>query len=126
MKIAESWIREWVSPEFDSTTLANRLTMAGHEVDSLDREGESLQGVVIAEVLQAKKHPDADRLRVCLVSVGSGDPVEVVCGAPNVVVGMRSPLARPGVTLPNVAKIEDPRCDLERHAVFGCRARSGS
>lgn len=101
MKIAESWIREWVSPAFDSEALAHRLTMAGHEVDSLDREGEALQGVVIAEVLQAKKHPDADRLRVCLVSDGSGDPVEVVCGAPNVVAGMRSPLAKPGVTLPN-------------------------
>ncbi|MDH4126015.1 MAG: phenylalanine--tRNA ligase subunit beta [Gammaproteobacteria bacterium] len=101
MKIAESWIREWVSPAFDSEAMAHRLTMAGHEVDGLDGEGEALRGVVIAEVLQAKKHPDADRLRVCLVSDGGGDPIEVVCGAPNVVAGMRSPLAKPGVTLPN-------------------------
>lgn len=101
MKIAESWIREWVNPAFDSDELAHRLTMAGHEVDGLEREGDALQGVVIAEVLQAQKHPDADRLRVCLVSDGSGEPIEVVCGAPNVVAGMRSPLAKPGVTLPN-------------------------
>ncbi|MDA0706666.1 MAG: phenylalanine--tRNA ligase subunit beta [Proteobacteria bacterium] len=101
MKIAESWIREWVNPAFNSDELAYQLTMSGHEVDGLEHEGDSLNGVVIAEVLQAEKHPDADRLRVCLVSDGSGETIEVVCGAPNVVAGMRSPLAKPGVTLPN-------------------------
>jgi phenylalanyl-tRNA synthetase beta chain len=101
MKIAESWIREWVNPAFDSDELAHQLTMSGHEVDGIEREGDAIDDVVIAEVLQVQKHPDADRLRVCLVSDGSGEPIEVVCGAPNVVVGMRSPLAKPGVTLPN-------------------------
>ncbi|NIV18124.1 MAG: phenylalanine--tRNA ligase subunit beta [Woeseiaceae bacterium] len=105
MKIAESWLREWVDPEIDIEALAHRLTMAGHEVDSIDREGEGLDGVVIAQVVDVAKHPDADRLSVCQVSAG-GEPVEVVCGAPNVVKGMKSPLATPGVKLPNGVKLK--------------------
>jgi phenylalanyl-tRNA synthetase beta chain len=105
MKIAESWLREWVNPELDTDELAHQLTMTGHEVDAVDREGEALDGVVIAEILEFSKHPDADRLNVCQVSDGSGDTLEIVCGAPNLFVGMRSPLAKPGVTLPNGLKL---------------------
>jgi len=101
MKIAESWLREWVSPDLDTEALADRLTMAGHEVDGIVQEGVGLEGVVVAEVLEVDKHPDADRLSVCKVSNGSGDALEIVCGAPNVVKGMKTPLATPGVTLPN-------------------------
>ena len=98
MKIAESWLREWVNPDLDTTSLGHRLTMAGHEVDGIEQEGAGLEGVVIAEVLEVEKHPDADRLSVCKVSNGSGDILEIVCGAPNVVKGMKTPLATPGVT----------------------------
>ena len=109
MKIAESWLREWVDPDLDTEALAERLTMAGHEVDGIEREGEGLDGVVIAEVVDVGKHPDADRLSVCKVNDGSGDLVEVVCGAPNVVKGMKSPLAKPGVKLPNGLKLRKSR-----------------
>jgi len=105
MKIAESWLREWVNPDLDTTSLGHRLTMAGHEVDSIEQEGAGLEGVVIAEVLEVEKHPDADRLSVCKVSNGSGEVLEIVCGAPNVVKGMKTPLATPGVTLPNGLKL---------------------
>ncbi|MGI9273155.1 MAG: phenylalanine--tRNA ligase subunit beta [Woeseiaceae bacterium] len=105
MKIAESWLREWVDPDLDTDALAHQLTMTGHEVDAIDREGDALDGVVIAEILEFEKHPDADRLNVCQVSDGSGETLEIVCGAPNVFVGMRSPLAKPGVTLPNGLKL---------------------
>ena len=105
MKIAESWLREWVDPDLETAELAERLTMAGHEVDSITREGTGLDGVVIAEVLDVAKHPDADRLSVCKVSDGSGNTVDVVCGAPNVVKGMKSPLATPGLKLPNGVKL---------------------
>ena len=105
MKIAESWLREWVDPDLDTEALAERLTMAGHEVDSIELDGAGLDGVVIAEVLSVEKHPDADRLSVCKVTTGSGDPVEVVCGAPNVKEGMKSPLATPGLKLPNGVKL---------------------
>ena len=101
MKIVESWLRQWVDPGLDSEALANALTMLGHEVDSIHVEGEELAGVVVAEVLDVAGHPDADRLRVCQVSTGNGTPLEVVCGAPNVFAGMKTPLALPGVTLPN-------------------------
>ncbi len=105
MKIVESWLREWVDPDLGSEALANELTMLGHEVDSVHVEGEGLAGVVVAEVLEVAPHPDADRLRVCQVSAGDGTPLEVVCGAPNVFVGMKTPLAVPGVTLPNGLKL---------------------
>jgi phenylalanyl-tRNA synthetase beta chain len=105
MKIAESWLREWVNPDLDTEALAARLTIVGHEVDGIEFEGAGLDGVVIGEVLEVARHPDADRLSVCKVGVGGGETVEVVCGAPNVVKGMKSPLATPGVTLPNGVKL---------------------
>ena len=105
MKIAESWLREWVNPDLDTESLGHQLTMLGHEVKSIDRQGDGLDGVVVAEVVDVEKHPDADRLSVCTVSTGKGKPVTVVCGAPNVVTGMKSPLASPGQTLPNGVKL---------------------
>ena len=79
--------------------------MAGHEVNSVGSEGKKLIGVVIAEVIAVNPHPNADRLTVCQVTTGEGDPIEVVCGAPNVVAGMKSPLAAPGVRLPDGTKL---------------------
>ncbi len=105
MKFAESWLREWVDPKLDTETLGHKLTMAGHEVNSIESQGEGLSGVVIAEVLEVTSHPNADRLSVCQVSTGEGKPVEVVCGAPNVVAGMKSPLASPGTRLPDGTKL---------------------
>jgi len=101
MKIAESWLREWVDPDLDTEALGHRLTMLGLELDGLDTKGEGLDGIVVGEVLDVAPHPDADRLRVCSVSTGEGETVDVVCGAPNVVAGMKSPLATPGVRLPS-------------------------
>jgi len=106
MKIVESWLREWVDHELNTEQLAYRLTMAGHEVDGIDTEGSGLEGVLVAEVVEVRKHPDADRLSVCKVSMGDGEVIDVVCGAPNVRAGMKSPLARPGLTLPNGTKLK--------------------
>jgi phenylalanyl-tRNA synthetase beta chain len=105
MKIVESWLRKWVDPDLDSKALEHQLTMLGLEVDAVDVEGAGLDGVVVAEVVSAEKHPDADRLSVCEVSTGGDVTIDVVCGAPNVKVGMKSPLALPGVTLPNGIKL---------------------
>ncbi|MDX1403999.1 MAG: phenylalanine--tRNA ligase subunit beta [Woeseiaceae bacterium] len=106
MKFSEKWLREWVNPKLDSEGLAHRLTMAGLEVEALEPQGAGLDGIVVGEVLDVKKHPDADKLSVCRVSTGKRKPVEVVCGAPNVVAGMKSPFAPPGTTLPNGLKLE--------------------
>ena len=105
MKFSEKWLREWVDPTLDTDALAHRLTMAGHEVDAVEAQGNGLDGVVVGKVVDVKKHPDADRLSVCLVSTGNGDAVEVVCGAPNVFAGMKSPFAPPGTRLPNGIKL---------------------
>ncbi|MDJ0700435.1 MAG: phenylalanine--tRNA ligase subunit beta [Woeseiaceae bacterium] len=105
MKIAESWLRDWVDPKFDTEELGHQLTMLGHEVDAIAIEGDGIDDVMIAEVLEVKRHPDADRLSVCRVSDGNGDAIDVVCGAPNVRAGMKTPLAKPGTTLPNGVKL---------------------
>jgi phenylalanyl-tRNA synthetase beta chain len=109
MKIVESWLREWVDPDLDSKALEHQLTMLGLEVDGVDVEGAGLDGVVVAEVVSAEKHPDADRLSVCKVRAGGDETIDVVCGAPNVRAGMKSPLAVPGVTLPNGIKLRNSK-----------------
>ncbi len=106
MKFSEKWLREWVDPALDTEGLAHRLTMAGLEVDTIESQGSDLKGVIVGEVLEVKKHPDADKLSVCQVSTGKKKAVEVVCGAPNVFAGMKSPFAPPGTTLPNGMQLE--------------------
>jgi phenylalanyl-tRNA synthetase beta chain len=106
LKFSEKWLREWVDPALDTEGLAHRLTMAGLEVDAVESQGGDLKGVVVGEVLGVQKHPDADKLSVCQVSTGKKKAVEVVCGAPNVFAGMKSPFAPPGTTLPNGMKLE--------------------
>lgn len=104
MRFPESWLREWVDPDLGIDELADRLTMAGLEVKSIEPEGETLTDVVVGEVLEVHRHPNADRLNLCRVSDGSNE-VQVVCGAPNVTAGMKSPLALPGTKLPNGVKL---------------------
>ena len=109
MKIAESWLREWVNPDLTTEQLGHQLTMLGLEVDAVDVEGEGIGDVVVAEVVECGKHPDADKLTVCKVSDGSGNLIDIVCGAPNVRQGLKTPLAKPGVTLPNGLKLRQAR-----------------
>lgn len=105
MKFSEQWLREWVSPQLATQALADQITMAGLEVDALEPVAAAFDGVVVAEVLEKIQHPDADKLSVCRVNDGSGEPVQVVCGAPNVAVGQKVPFARVGGVLPGDFKI---------------------
>ena len=105
MKFSEKWLREWVNPAMDTQALAHRLTMIGHEVDEIERHGEGLDAVVVGEIIEVDRHPDADRLSVCLVAAGDGETLEVVCGAPNVRPGLKSPFAPVGARLPNGMKL---------------------
>ncbi len=100
MKFSESWLRTLVDPELSSEELAHRLTMAGLEVEELDPVAPHFNDVVVAQVLEVTRHPDADRLNVCRVDTGRGEPTTIVCGAPNVAVGQRVPCALPGAQLP--------------------------
>jgi phenylalanyl-tRNA synthetase beta chain len=101
MKFSENWLRSWINPELSSHELAHALTMAGLEVEALESVVPTFNNVVVAEVLEVIKHPNADRLSLCQVNVGEATPLTIVCGAPNVAVGMKVPCARIGAVLPD-------------------------
>ena len=105
MRLSEAWLREFVDPPVNTAALVSQLTMAGIEVDTVEPAAEAFTGVVVAEVVEVAPHPQADRLRVCQVDDGSGRPLQVVCGAPNVAVGLRVPLAVEGAVLPGGLQI---------------------
>ncbi len=103
MKFPESWLREFCDPPLTTQQLADTLTMGGFEVESLAPAAPPFTGVVVAEILDAKPHPNADKLRVCTVAAGAhtaGGPLQIVCGAPNARAGLRVPLAVVGASLP--------------------------
>jgi phenylalanyl-tRNA synthetase beta chain len=106
MKFSEAWLREWVDPSVDTQALADQLSMAGLEVDSVEPVAAQFDGVVIGEVLEKVQHPDADKLSVCQVKVDEGESVQIVCGAKNVAAGMRVPVAKVGAVLPGNFKIK--------------------
>jgi len=106
MKFSEQWLREWVNPAVDTATLAEQLTMAGLEVDSIDSAAPVFDHVVIGEVLSLEKHPDADKLNICEVNVGNDQPVSIICGASNVAKGVKVPAALVGAALPGGMKIK--------------------
>ncbi|MCK4743182.1 MAG: phenylalanine--tRNA ligase subunit beta [Sulfuriflexus sp.] len=106
MKFSEQWLREWVSPDVSTEDLAHRLTMAGLEVDAIENVAGEFSKVVVGEVLTVSKHPDADKLKICTVNIGEPDALQIVCGASNVIIGMRVPTALVGAKLPGGLKIK--------------------
>ncbi|MEO7726821.1 MAG: phenylalanine--tRNA ligase subunit beta [Burkholderiales bacterium] len=101
MKFSENWLRSLVATPLTSRELADALTMGGIEVEAIEPAAPAFDKVVVAEVVDVQKHPDADRLTVCKVNAG-GAPLQVVCGAPNVREGSRVPLAQVGAQLPGI------------------------
>ena len=101
MKISEQWLRQWVNPNNSSEQLAEQLTMAGLEIDDRFAVARAFSGVVVGEVISVEQHPDADKLRVTQVNIGAAEPLQIVCGAPNVTVGMKAPVATVGAVLPS-------------------------
>ncbi len=109
MKVSLSWLKEYIPVDFQPQELADRLTMAGLEVDSIENLYDYLDNIVVARVLEVKQHPNADKLSVCQVDVGdpnAPEPVQIVCGAPNVRENMVVPCALPGAVLPGDLKIK--------------------
>ena len=102
MKISENWLRQWANPNLSAEQMGEQLTMAGLELDNLDKVAKDFSGIVVGEVLTVEQHPDADKLKVTTVNVGehSPAPLQIVCGAPNVAVGVRVPVALVGAKLP--------------------------
>ena len=99
MKFSENWLRHHVPTKASRDELAATLTAIGLEVEVVTALGDSLDGVVVARIVSAQKHPEADRLQVCEVDTGNGT-VQIVCGAPNARAGLVAPLATVGATLP--------------------------
>jgi phenylalanyl-tRNA synthetase beta chain len=100
MQFPESWLRAFCNPPLSSQQLADTLTMAGLEVEELEPVAPPFSGVVVGRILEAVQHPNADRLRVCQVDVGQGQPLNIVCGAPNARAGILVPCATVGAVLP--------------------------
>ena len=106
MQFSYDWLQKWVSPNKNADELAHLLTMSGLEVEEVEPAAPAFTGVVIAEVKQVEKHPDADRLNITQVDAGTGELIQIVCGAPNVKVGIKVPCSLPGAVLPGDFKIK--------------------
>ena len=105
MRVSEQWLRELANPDWDSATLAHRLTMSGFEVEAREPASPPFSGVVVGEVLSVERHPGADKLTVCQVTSDGRDRLTIVCGARNVRAGMKTPLAMIGAQLPGGVKV---------------------
>ena len=103
MQFSENWLRTFVNTTLDSDALSHALTMAGLEVEDQSPVAAPFNKVVIAEIIRAEKHPDADRLQVCQVNVGLAEPLQIVCGASNARAGLKAPCALVGAELPGIS-----------------------
>jgi phenylalanyl-tRNA synthetase beta chain len=107
MRVPLTWLHEYCAPDLDAFALADRLAMTGTEVERVERHGvTALEHFVVGKVLHADQHPDADRLRVCQVDTGDGEPSQIVCGAPNVAAGQTVAVAKPGSVMPDGTKLK--------------------
>lgn len=106
MKFSEAWLREWVNPAIDTDTLSEQLSMAGLEVDGIEAVAGDFTGVVVGEVVACDPHPDADKLQITKVNIGSGDLLDIVCGAKNCRLGLKVAVATVGAVLPGDFKIK--------------------
>ncbi|KND60051.1 Phenylalanyl-tRNA synthetase beta chain [Candidatus Burkholderia verschuerenii] len=108
MQFPESWLRSFVDPKLTTDELAHALTMAGLEVEDLRPVAPPTSKIVVGQVLEVAKHPNADKLNVCQVDAGTGEQLNIVCGAPNVAPGIKVPVALIGAELPPVEAGGEP------------------
>ncbi len=107
MRVPLEWLYQYCAPQLGVPALAERLAMTGTEVERVERHGVTkLESFVVGKVLEANRHPDADRLSVCLVDTGDGETRQIVCGAPNVKAGQTVAVAKPGAVMPDGTKLE--------------------
>ena len=123
MQFPESWLRAFVNPDLSTDELSHQLTMAGLEVEETEPVAPPFSDIVVSSIVQVEPHPNADKLRVCTVDDGSGQSLQIVCGAPNAAVGLKVPLARLGAVLPDGMKISKVKMrDVESFGML-CSAR---
>lgn len=118
MKISEKWLREWANPNLDTTALAEKLTMIGLEVEKVVPVAATFSGVVIGEILAIDLHPNADKLKICQVDIDK-EKLTIVCGAANVKVGLKVPVAIVGAVLPGDFYIKQAKLrGIESHGMI--------
>src|SRR5712691_1634351 len=100
MKFTLSWLKDHLDTDETLDAIVDKLTMIGLEVEHVENRAKALAPFTIARVISAERHPNADRLSVCLVDTGAGEPVQVVCGAPNARAGMKGVFVPPGAFIP--------------------------
>lgn len=122
MKFSINWLKEYVDVKLTPQELADRLTMAGLEVDSIAESYAYLQTVVLGRIAAADKHPNADKLQLCKVDIGTGELQDVVCGAPNAKAGMQVAMALVGTTLPNGLTLKNTKIRGEKSTGMLCSA----
>lgn len=122
MNLSFQWLREFVPFDGTPAQLSDLLTFAGVEVEDVRQRGVEAGHVVVAQILESKQHPNADRLSVCQVDDGSGQPRQIVCGAKNYKVGDKVPLALPGAVLPGGIKIKEGKLRGEKSSGMLCSA----
>ncbi|MCG8632404.1 MAG: phenylalanine--tRNA ligase subunit beta [Desulfobacterales bacterium] len=122
MKVSLSWLREYIPVDLDPQEMSDRLTMAGLEVDAVESLYDYLDKVVVGQVVEAKQHPNADKLTCCAVDVGADELSPIVCGAPNVREGMYVACALPGAVLPGDFKIKKSKLRGEKSCGMLCSA----
>jgi len=123
MLFPESWLRSFVNPSVSTDELAHMLTMAGLEIEGTAPVAPPFSGIVVAHINEVRPHPNADKLRICTVDDGSGELLQIVCGAPNAAQGLKVPLARIGAVLPGDFKISKARMRGEDSFGMLCSAR---
>ena len=107
MRLPLLWLHDFCDPGLEPFALATRLALTGTEVDRVHTHGvTALEHFVVGKVLESGRHPDADRLSVCLVDTGDGAPSQIVCGAPNVAAGQTVAVARPGAVMPDGTRLK--------------------
>ncbi len=100
VKFTLSWLKDYLATDATVAEISEKLTTVGLEVEAIEDKAATLSDFVVANVISAEKHPNADKLRVCMVDIGDGNPIQVVCGAPNARAGMKGVFAKPGTTIP--------------------------
>ena len=123
MQFSQQWLYSWVNPQLSSEQLAHTLTMAGLEVEKTELAAPPFTGVVVAEVKSVQKHPAADRLNITQIDAGTGELIQIVCGAPNVTVGIKVPCALAGAVLPGNFKIKPTKMRGQESNGMLCSAK---
>src|SRR5687767_10576483 len=109
MQVSEAWLREWADPPWDSRSLAHRLSMSGFEVEGSAPAAPPFGQVLVGRVLECVRHPNADKLSVCVVTTDGTNRLQIVCGASNARAGLTVAVALPGAELPGGVKIRSAR-----------------